>query len=120
MNQLTFCTLPMSPLENTLRRDFGSIQDFRRSFFHTCGRGGETDSVWLLLSARGVLQLVLSPQHHVPRGYPLFRVDLHQGVRHPNDRAEALPMRRWHTINWSDAEKRYQSRLRRTPLYPTP
>lgn len=117
MNQLSPAPSLRSPLQSAICRDFGSIADFRRNFYHACRRSSISDDLWLVVTRYDQLQLVLSPQAHTPQGCPLFHVPLHEP--HPSAlSAQQQVLRHWQTIDWNEAEMRYKDFRTCRPRYP--
>lgn len=97
---------PPAPLLYQIERDFGSVEDFRRTLHHMLRdkRGGYVN---LVCSPGGRLRLVRTPVHVMPRGNVLLRLPAQPSLPPPRP-------------DWGPMADRFNHHMQHRPPYPMP
>lgn len=115
---------PAPSLEAQIRRDFGSMEDFRRILGGMLSDKRHGGYVWLVVTPHGRLRLVRTPPHVTPRGEILFRFPISGAPRPPRPSQPPRPSRppepQPPRPDWRDASDRYDRHMGRRPPYPMP
>ena len=107
---------PSAALEAAIRRDFGSMDAFRRQFMDAADRVFGSGWVWLVADPFGRMRIITTRDQETPLAMnltPLLAVDLWEHayyLQYKNHRTRYLDSW-WNLINWQKVGRRYQERM---------
>jgi superoxide dismutase, Fe-Mn family len=116
--------MPSGLLLETIKRDFGSVENFREKFSEAAGNIFGSGWVWLIMRD-DKLRITTTQNHDNPimdlvpeQGFPLLCLDVWEHAYYLNnqnrryDYIDAF----WHVVNWDFVARRYDSYTKRMAM----
>ncbi|MCE1718420.1 superoxide dismutase [Mn], partial [Enterobacter hormaechei] len=111
------------PLKEAIERDFGSIDSFKEKFEQAAATRFGSGWAWLVLKDDGKLAVVSTANQDSPlmgeaisgaSGYPITGLDVWEHayyLQYQNRRPDYIKAF-WSVVNWDEAAKRYQEKVK--------
>ncbi|WP_323838186.1 superoxide dismutase [Mn] [Photorhabdus africana] len=116
-------TTLQGPLKEAIERDFGSIDSFKEKFEQAAATRFGSGWAWLVLKDDGKLAVVSTANQDSPlmgeaisgaSGYPITGLDVWEHayyLQYQNRRPDYIKAF-WSVVNWDEAAKRYQEKVK--------
>ncbi|WP_350306617.1 superoxide dismutase [Mn] [Photorhabdus viridis] len=116
-------TILQGPLKEAIERDFGSVDSFKEKFEQAAATRFGSGWAWLVLKDDGKLAVVSTANQDSPlmgeaisgaSGYPIAGLDVWEHayyLQYQNRRPDYIKAF-WNVVNWDEAAKRYQEKVK--------
>ncbi|EQB99331.1 superoxide dismutase [Mn] [Photorhabdus temperata] len=116
-------TTLQGPLKEAIERDFGSVDSFKEKFEQAAATRFGSGWAWLVLKDDGKLAVVSTANQDSPlmgeaisgaSGYPIAGLDVWEHayyLQYQNRRPDYIKAF-WNVVNWDEAAKRYQEKVK--------
>ncbi|MDE9495131.1 superoxide dismutase [Mn] [Xenorhabdus bovienii] len=116
-------TVLSGALKVSIERDFGSVDSFKEKFEQAAATRFGSGWAWLVLKEDGKLAVVSTANQDSPlmgeeiagaSGYPIMGLDVWEHayyLKYQNRRPDYIKAF-WHVVNWDEATKRYEEKIK--------